>query len=92
MGLKFGWTDSGVRFWPLLIAAVLMLVSGIFLLLAQRTIPVGTAYAVWTGIGAVGTFFLGILLLGEAANVARFCFFDLIIVGIVGLKLASFTK
>lgn len=89
MGLKFGWTDSGLRVWPLTLAVVSILASGFFLLLAQRTIPVGTAYAVWTGIGAVGTFFLGILLLGEPANAARFVFVGFIVTGIIGLKLAS---
>ncbi len=89
IGLKFAWTDAGVRPWPLLIAIVSMTVSGALLLLAQREIPVGTAYAVWTGIGAVGTFFLGIWLLGESANAARFVFVGFIVVGIIGLKLAG---
>jgi quaternary ammonium compound-resistance protein SugE len=91
MGLKFGITDSGTRFWPLALAVASILGSGFFLLLAQRVIPVGTAYAVWTGIGAVGTFFLGILLLAEPANMARFVFVGFIVVGIIGLKLASST-
>ncbi len=60
-----------------------------FLLMAQKTIPMGTAYAVWTGIGAVGAFVLGILFFSEVANFARFFFIGLIIVGIVGLKLSS---
>jgi quaternary ammonium compound-resistance protein SugE len=89
MGLKFGWTENGLRFWPLTLAIVSILASGAFLLVAQKTIPVGTAYAVWTGIGAVGTFILGIVLLGEPAQVARFVFVGFIIIGIVGLKLAS---
>ena len=63
--------------------------SGALLLLAQRTIPMGTAYAVWTGIGAVGTFLLGILVFSEPANLARFFFVGLIVVGILGLKLSS---
>ena len=89
MGLKFGITDDGIHCGPLCVAVVSILASGFFLLLAQRVIPVGTAYAVWTGIGAVGTFFLGILLLGEPANIARFIFVGFIVVGIIGLKLAS---
>ena len=89
MGLKFGWTDSGFRFWPILLAIVSILASGFFLLMAQKTIPVGTAYAVWTGIGAVGTFILGILLLNEPAHIARFVFVGFIIIGIAGLKFAS---
>jgi quaternary ammonium compound-resistance protein SugE len=66
-----------------------MLVSGALLLYAQTVIAIGTAYAVWTGIGAVGTFALGVLLFREAATLARFFFVGLIVAGIVGLKLAS---
>jgi len=73
----------------LVIAAACMVASGALLWLAQRDIPIGTAYAVWTGIGAVGTFVLGIVLLGELAQLARFFFVGLIVVGIAGLKLAS---
>lgn len=86
MGLKFAWRDEQFFVWPALFAVVTMAASGYFLFLAQREIPVGTAYAVWTGIGAVGTFLLGIWLLGEAASLARFFFVGLIIVGIAGLK------
>jgi quaternary ammonium compound-resistance protein SugE len=89
IGLKLGWTDQGVRYGWVTLAIVSMVASGTLLLLAQRTIPMGTAYAVWTGIGAVGAFLLGIWLLGEAASVARFFFVGLIVVGIVGLKLSS---
>lgn len=89
IGLKFGWTDEGLKLWPLVFAAVCIVVSGALLMLAQREIPVGTAYAVWTGIGAVGTFMLGIWLLGEPSNALRFVFLSFIVIGIVGLKLAS---
>lgn len=89
MGLKFGWTDQGVRAGPLIFAAASMTLSGALLLLAQREIPVGTAYAVWTGIGAVGTFFLGIWLLDEPASLARYVFVGFIVVGVLGLNLAS---
>lgn len=89
IGLKFAWDESGVRWGPLGVAAVSMIASGGLLLVAQRTIPVGTAYAVWTGIGAVGTFVLGIVLLGEPAAVGRFACVGLIVAGIVGLKLLS---
>jgi quaternary ammonium compound-resistance protein SugE len=68
---------------------VSIILSGWFLLLAQRTIPIGTAYAVWTGIGAVGTFVLGMVFLGEPAQLARFFFVGLIVAGILGLKWAS---
>ena len=66
-----------------------MAASGGLLLVAQKTIPMGTAYAVWTGIGAVGTFVIGILVFQEASNLARFFFVGLIVVGILGLKLSS---
>lgn len=89
IGLKLAWTDAGVRPLPGLVAVVSILASGFFLLLAQREIPVGTAYAVWTGIGAVGTFVLGIVFLGEPANLMRFVFVGFIIIGIIGLKAAS---
>jgi len=89
IGLKLGWTDQGPRYGWLVLAIVSMAISGALLLLAQREIPVGTAYAVWTGIGAVGTFFLGILLLGEPSNLLRYVFVGFIVVGIIGLKFAS---
>jgi len=89
VGLKLGVTATGYDFMWLTFAGVAMFVSGYLLLLAQRTIPMGTAYAVWTGIGAVGTFLLGILFFGDAATLARFFFIGLIVVGIVGLKMAS---
>jgi quaternary ammonium compound-resistance protein SugE len=89
IGLKLGWTDSGAHYGWITFAIACMIASGTLLLLAQRTIPMGTAYAVWTGIGAVGAFLLGIWLLGEPATLARFFFVGLIVVGIVGLKLSS---
>lgn len=89
VGLKLGWTEEGAHWGWIGFAAVAMVVSGTLLLIAQRSIPMGTAYAVWTGIGAVGTFLLGILLFGEAATLARFFFVGLIVAGILGLKLAS---
>jgi quaternary ammonium compound-resistance protein SugE len=89
IGLKFAWTSDGVQPLPLIGAIVSMVASGAFLLLAQQTIPVGTAYAVWTGIGAVGTFALGIIFLGEPSHVARYICIGLIVAGIVGLKFVS---
>jgi quaternary ammonium compound-resistance protein SugE len=88
IGLKFA-SMPHHRWWAITLAVVSIVLSGVFLLLAQRTIPIGTAYAVWTGIGAVGTFALGIVLLGEPAAPARFFFVALILVGIAGLKLSS---
>jgi quaternary ammonium compound-resistance protein SugE len=88
LGLKLGWTDKGLRFGWIAFALATMLLSGAFLLIAQRVIPMGTAYAVWTGIGAVGTFTLGVAILGEPATFLRCLFVGFIVLGIVGLKLA----
>jgi quaternary ammonium compound-resistance protein SugE len=88
LGLKKGWTADGVQVWWLLLAIVSMTVSGVLLMTAQRAIPMGTAYAVWTGIGAVGAFVTGILLFGDSASAMRFVSIALIVAGIVGLKLA----
>ncbi len=89
MGLKFAWRDGTFYAMPAIGAAMSIMGSGFFLFLAQRTIPVGTAYAVWTGIGAVGTFILGIILLNEPAKAIRFASAGLIVLGIAGLKLGS---
>jgi quaternary ammonium compound-resistance protein SugE len=91
VGLKLGWTDKGVHAGWLTISIICMVASGALLMLAQRVIPIGTAYAVWTGIGAVGTFVIGVLAFGDEATYARFLFVGLIIMGIVGLKLTSLT-
>ena len=74
VGLKLGLADTGLRSGWIAFAGVCMAASGALLLIAQKTIPMGTAYAVWTGIGAVGTFVLGLLLFGEPATFARFFF------------------
>lgn len=89
LGLKLGVTDQGLRWGWLSFSIASMLGSGTLLLIAQRTIPMGTAYAVWTGIGAVGAFVIGLLVFSEPATLARFFFVGLIVVGIIGLKLAS---
>jgi quaternary ammonium compound-resistance protein SugE len=86
VGLKLGWKDGQIVALPALLAVACILGSGAFLLLAQREIPMGTAYAVWTGIGAVGTFLIGIVLFAEPATAARFVSVGLIVAGIVGLK------
>ena len=86
VGLKNGWTAEGAR-WPwLLVAMACIVASGGFLLMAQREIPMGTAYAVWTGIGAVGTFAVGILAYGDPAAPLRVASAALIVAGVVGLK------
>ena len=89
MGLKFAWKDDKFYIWPAIGALVSMALSGVFLFLAQRTIPMGTAYAVWTGIGAVGTLVLGIVLLGEPSDAVRLVCVGLIVAGIVGLKVLA---
>jgi quaternary ammonium compound-resistance protein SugE len=86
-GLKY--TDGFTRLWPSVGTVVAMAVSMICLSLAFRVIPMGTAYTVWTGIGAVGTVLLGILLFDEPKNAARLVCITLIIVGIAGLKLSD---
>jgi len=87
VGLKLGWNADGVRIVPLAGSILCMLFSGVLLLIAQRTIPMGTAYAVWTGIGAIGTFIVGLILFKEPATAARFVCVGMIGAGIVGLKL-----
>ncbi len=89
LGLKLGWTDSGLRFWPLAWSVVSMAASGILLLIAQRAIPIGTAYAVWTGLGAIGAFLVGIAVFREPATAARFACVGLIAAGIIGFKLTG---
>jgi quaternary ammonium compound-resistance protein SugE len=88
VGLKLGWTDEGARPLWILFAFVSMSASGALLLWAQRFIPMGTAYAVWTGIGAVGAFTLGIVMFGDSASIVRMVSIALIVAGIVGLKIA----
>ena len=87
IGLKY--TNGFTRLWPSVSTVAAMTVSFFFLSLALKTIPVGTGYAVWTGIGAVGTAILGMVLLGESREVGRILCLVLIIAGIVGLKLFS---
>lgn len=87
IGLKY--TDSFTRLWPSVGTLVAMIISVVLLGVAMKSLPVGTAYAVWTGIGAVGTVILGIVLFGEPANFGRVLSIALIIAGIAGLKLVS---
>lgn len=87
IGLKY--THGFTRLWPSAATVAAMVVSIVLLALAMRTLPVGTAYAVWTGIGAVGTVILGILLFGEPATALRLGCIGLILAGIVGLKLVG---
>jgi quaternary ammonium compound-resistance protein SugE len=85
IGLKY--TEGFTRLWPTLATVSAMAVSLGMLGIAMRTIPVGTAYAVWTGIGTIGTVILGIILFGESANALRLACVALILVGILGLKM-----
>ncbi len=87
IGLKY--TEGFTRPWPTVGTVVAMVVSVWLLGVAMKSLPVGTAYAVWVGVGAVGTAALGILLFGEAANTGRIVSLVLIVAGIVGLKLSS---
>ena len=87
IGLKY--TDGFTRLLPSLWTLASMILSIVLLGLALRTLPVGTAYAVWTGIGAVGTAALGIYLFAELATVARLVCIGLILSGIIGLKLVT---
>lgn len=87
IGLKY--TESFTRLVPSVLTVTCMVLSVVLLGWALRTLPVGTAYAVWTGIGAVGTALLGIWLFGEPATAGRLVSILLIVCGIVGLKLVS---
>jgi quaternary ammonium compound-resistance protein SugE len=87
VGLKMA-QDPASRWSGIGVAIVFMTLSGAFLWLAQRQIPIGTAYAVWTGIGAAGTFLVGVLYYGDPASFARYLGVALIIAGVVTLKLA----
>lgn len=86
VGLKY--TDGFTKFWPSVATIVSMVASFILLGLAMKNLPVGTAYAVWVGIGALGTAILGIVLFGESAHMLKILSLILICAGIVGLKLA----
>jgi quaternary ammonium compound-resistance protein SugE len=87
LGLKIAESPER-RVRGIVMAVLFMAASGAVLWLAQREIPMGTAYAVWTGIGAVGTLIVGILLYGEPSTVLRLGSASLIVIGIIGLKLA----
>lgn len=87
VGLKY--TDGFTRPWPTAATLVAMIGSVVLLALAVRTLPLGTAYAVWTGIGTAGAVLLGIVLFAEPATFLRLFFVGLIVAGIVGLKLVT---
>ena len=87
VGLKY--TEGFTKLWPSVCTAAAMILSFIFLSQALKTLPVGTAYAIWTGIGAVGTALLGIMIFNESREAGKIVCILLIIAGIVGLKLTS---
>lgn len=87
VGLKY--TDGFTRFWPTVGTLLSMIISLGLLGIAMKSLPVGTAYAVWVGVGAVGTAILGMVLLGESAHPMRLLSLGLIVAGIIGLKLAT---
>ncbi len=87
VGLKC--TDGFTRLMPTVLTVISMVVSVVLLGLAVKTLPMGTAYAVWTGIGTVGTVLLGIWLLGDPATLVRLLCIGLIVAGIAGLKLTA---
>ncbi len=87
VGLKY--SDGFTRLWPSVVTAVAMLISTVLLAMAMRTLPVGTAYTVWVGIGVVGTVIFGIALWDEPVNAARMISVACIVVGVIGLKFAT---
>lgn len=84
VGLKF--TDGFTRLWPTIGTVAAMVASMILLGIAVRTLPLGTAYAVWTGIGTAGTAILAMLLFNEPVTISRIVFLSMIVLGILGLK------
>ena len=95
LGMKLSTTAEGTSghtarmITALSFSVVCMAASGFFLWLASKSIPIGTAYAIWTGVGAVGTFFIGIIFFNDSANPLRFLSAFLLVAGIIGLKLTS---
>ena len=87
IGLKY--TQGFTQLWPSLVTIAGLIASFVFLAKAAVTLPIGTAYAVWTGIGAAGTLILGIILFHEPLYVARLFFLCLLLVGIIGLKITA---
>lgn len=87
IGLKY--TEGFTRVWPSVLTLGAMVLSVVLLGVAMKSLPVGTSYAVWVGVGAVGTAILGMVLFGEPATTGRLASLGLIVAGIVGLKLAS---
>ena len=87
IGLKY--SESFSRPLPSIITVIAMVISVVLLSIALRTLPVGTAYAIWTGIGAAGTAIVGMIVLGEPVEVLRLLCIGLILAGVIGLRLVS---
>lgn len=87
VGLKY--TQGFTRLWPTVTTVAALILSFVFLEYAVRTLPVGTAYAIWVGIGAVGTALLGMVLFGESREPLRLACLVLIVAGVIGLKIAT---
>ena len=87
VGFKLSQT-TGLRVLFIAGAVLAMGFSGFFLWMAQRDIPIGTAYAVWTGIGAAGTFLIGIAFFGDPSSIIRWFSFAFIVIGVIGLKMS----
>ncbi|WP_418123880.1 DMT family transporter [Chryseobacterium sp. PTM-20240506] len=87
LGIKMSQQADSNKFGWIFLSVICMTISGAMLWYAQKTIPIGTAYAVWTGIGAVGTLLVGVIFFQDSANIFRLLSALLIVVGIVGLKL-----
>ncbi len=88
LGLKLSQTTENKAMW-ISVAVLSISLSGYLLWLAQKSIPMGTAYAVWTGIGAAGTFIVGIIIFKDPSNLLRILSVTLIIIGVIGLKLSN---
>lgn len=87
IGLKY--TEGFTRLWPSVITGSAMTASIVLLAMAVKTLPIGTAYAIWTGIGAVGAVIFGIILFGDSASPLRLACVALVVLGMVGLKLTG---
>lgn len=87
LGFKLASTYEKYFYLFIILSVISMGASGFFLYLAQKAIPIGTAYVIWTGIGAIGTVLIGILFFHDSASISRLMFLSLILIGIVGLKL-----
>lgn len=87
VGLKT--TEGFTRFWPSVLTIAAMVISMLLLSLAVRTIPIGTGYAIWTGVGTIGAVLFGVAFFGEPTTPAKSLFLLMIVIGIVGLKLSA---